>query len=393
MSEVDMFGGFFLMNMDEFVQNVFLCLDPASLKNCRCVCKEWNCFIQENIWNSRLGRSRLREKLRLSWRKSSARVSEFVINGSTGISWIGCDQTFVYFGTWTEFMGAHEIVTGNLKHEVNFRDKPYSLYEADSDHCESMGVGEDYLAVVTDVGEIILMDMLNSNLSEKLGTQGRVKRITMSKNKVVAALDADLSRRARISTLEIIEGKWKIRSVVADDAEAANDVQVDGDWLVIGTRDSSNIWKLSELEKGPVYEVNAMTYRVVMHFPFLFVLTSCYPYGLQVWNVQENAVIREIESKNSEGFECISSNGEFLVVVPENEEHGRSHLDTPHHIVPVQLFEIKELIDLKIPDSQLWSPSIGFRVNKGDLVCASMNRTSLVIAAGLDVEVHKFWDD
>ena len=393
MSQVDMFGSFFLMNMDEFLQNVFLCLDPASLKNCRCVCKQWNGFIKESIWNSRLGRARLREKLRLCWRKSSFRVSEFGINASAGISWIGCDQTFAYFGTWSEFMGAYEIHTGNPKHEVYFRDKPFSPYTVDHDCCESMDLGEDYLAVVTDVGEIILMDKDTSILSEKMGTGGRVSRIKMSKNKVVATVDAMRGRRAQISTLETMEGKWKIRSVVVDDAEAANDLDVDGDWLVIGTGESSKIWKLSELEKGPVHEISAGTFRVVMQFPFLFVLSTYDPYGLQVWNILTNTMIREIESEDDRGFEFISSNGDLIVVVSENEEHRRSHLDDPHHNVPVQLFEIKELIDPEIPDSQLWRPTIWSTVNKGDLVCAAMNRTSLVIAAGLDVEVYKFWDD
>ena len=189
------------------------------------------------------------------------------------------------------------------------------------------------------------------------------------------------------------EGKWKIRSVVVDDAEAANDLDVDGDWLVIGTGESSKIWKLSELEKGPVHEISAGTFRVVMQFPFLFVRSTYDPYGLQVWNILTNTMIREIESEDDRGFEFISSNGDLIVVVSENEEHCRSHLDDPHHNVPVQLFEIKELIDPEIPDSQLWRPTIWSTVNKGDLVCAAMNRTSLVIAAGLDVEVYKFWDD
>jgi len=288
-------------------------------------------------------------------------------------------------------MGAYEIDTGNPRHEVNFSDKPFVA--ARGNYCESMGLGEDYLAVVTGVGEIILMDKDNSNLSEKLGTKGRVSRITMSRNKVVATVDFVMDRRARIATLENIEGNWKIRSVVADSAEAANDLGVDGDWLVIGTGKSSKIWKLSELEKGPVYDVSTETYRLVLHFPFLFVLSTYDPYALQVWNIEENIMIREIESEDGRGYEFISSNGDFLVVCPVNEETRMSNEEDPTRIVPVELFEIKELIDPEIPDSQLWSLAISCTVNKGDLVSAAMNRTSLVIAAGLDVEVYKFWND
>jgi len=387
--QVDMLGSFFLMNMDEFLQNVFLCLDPASLKNCRCVCKQWNCFILESIWNSRLGRARLREKLRLRWRKNSFRFSEFEINSSAGISWIGCDQTFVYYGTWNElFMRVHEIDTGILKHEVYFRDKPFSHYGTDDEICPSMIVGEDFLAVVTDVGEIILMDKLNGNLIDKLWTKGRVTKITMSKNKVIAAVDAKLGRRARISTFETMEGKWKIRSVVADDVEGAEDLQVDGDWLVIATEESSKIWKLSELEKGPVYEVSAQmenvfdrTHFVVLHFPFLFVVC---PFNFQVWNIQENTMIREIKG------DFITSNGDFLVVIPEDGEHPG--LQFKDHDVSLQLFDIKELVNPEIPDSQLWSLTICCTV-KGNVLWAVMNKTSLVIAAGLEVEVYKFWDD
>ena len=92
-------NSFFLMDLDEFLQSVFLNLDPASLKNSRCVSKQWNCFIQDRVWNSLNCKKVLRDKLRQLWKTGIPRVSEFGVGGSAGISWIACDETFVYLST------------------------------------------------------------------------------------------------------------------------------------------------------------------------------------------------------------------------------------------------------------------------------------------------------
>ena len=60
-----------LLLLDEgahkFLTNCFLLLDPAEIKACRLVCKEWNEFIMDNLWKSKPGRKKLNEKLEHRW--------------------------------------------------------------------------------------------------------------------------------------------------------------------------------------------------------------------------------------------------------------------------------------------------------------------------------------
>ena len=70
------FDALFLHDMDEFLQTMFLYLDPASLKTSRCVSRQWNCFIQEHIWNSKVGRRALKEKMKQLWKTGPASISE-----------------------------------------------------------------------------------------------------------------------------------------------------------------------------------------------------------------------------------------------------------------------------------------------------------------------------
>ena len=46
---------------------VYLYLDGKSLHSCRQVCKEWNSYIQENIWNCQANRRQQEKRLRGNW--------------------------------------------------------------------------------------------------------------------------------------------------------------------------------------------------------------------------------------------------------------------------------------------------------------------------------------
>jgi len=99
----------FLYNMDYFLQRMFLYLDPASLKTSRCVSRQWNCFIQGRIWNSKVGRRVLKEKMKQLWKTGSASVREFAIteHRSRDIEHLVCDESSVYCITVNEAYTRH----------------------------------------------------------------------------------------------------------------------------------------------------------------------------------------------------------------------------------------------------------------------------------------------
>ena len=146
-------------------------------------------------------------------------------------------------------MAVHEIRDWKANTLVlNFQ--PYQHSATQEHYCERIAVGKDYFAIVTGVGEIILVNKESGEPSDKMGNS-RVNYITMSNNKVLAEVGEDWPKDGRISVLETTEsGSWKIKSVSDIDSNPTNDISTDGDWVATGTGEGCKIWKLSELYKG-----------------------------------------------------------------------------------------------------------------------------------------------
>ena len=56
----------------ECLKSALLLLDPDDLKTCRLVSSSWNEFILDELWGSRGGREKLRQKLVEGWKKNEA---------------------------------------------------------------------------------------------------------------------------------------------------------------------------------------------------------------------------------------------------------------------------------------------------------------------------------
>ena len=66
----------------ELCQIVFLMLDGVSLHRARQVCKDWNQFIVQQIWNSRVGRTSLETRLKQNWKQGEPKESEEILTFS-----------------------------------------------------------------------------------------------------------------------------------------------------------------------------------------------------------------------------------------------------------------------------------------------------------------------
>ena len=62
---------FDMLTYSNLVRNIFLNLDPKSLKRARQVCKEWDELVMKEVWGSVEGRKELERKLDEQWRRSS----------------------------------------------------------------------------------------------------------------------------------------------------------------------------------------------------------------------------------------------------------------------------------------------------------------------------------
>ena len=108
----------FSSSMDEFLQAVFLHLDPASLKNSRRVCRQWNCFIKERVWDNKVGMEGLNKKLKLLWKEGTPASVE-KISSQRRINGVKCDMKYVYCCTWDGFIDVYKIASGNMKYELD----------------------------------------------------------------------------------------------------------------------------------------------------------------------------------------------------------------------------------------------------------------------------------
>ena len=90
----------FKYDLDEALCTVFFHLDPDSLKQSRCVNWEWNNFIMCRMWNTKVGRNKLKKRLERNWRsRSNVPIVELeeIIEGENVISMV-CDEQAVYCG-------------------------------------------------------------------------------------------------------------------------------------------------------------------------------------------------------------------------------------------------------------------------------------------------------
>ena len=73
---VDIMTALFESGLEDILRTVFLLLEPASLKACRQVNRQWGEFIMARLWGSRGGRRRLEERLLQRWRNKAWDLEE-----------------------------------------------------------------------------------------------------------------------------------------------------------------------------------------------------------------------------------------------------------------------------------------------------------------------------
>ena len=60
------------------VRNIFLNLDPISLKRARQVCKEWDQLVMKEVWGSEEGRREMERRLDMRWREAQPTRREVI---------------------------------------------------------------------------------------------------------------------------------------------------------------------------------------------------------------------------------------------------------------------------------------------------------------------------
>jgi len=313
-----------LMDIVSVVPNVFLgvvsFLDPASLKNLRCVSKEWNCFILEEVWNTRKGKKIL---LNLAWRKGNASISEFRNNNRDAPFFeIGCDKDSVWCSTdgcIEEFdiaTGRKRLVLDCLPASVRAEHpKEKNLYV-----WMMIDVGEDEILVSASgiskgVGKFIsIFDKKTGGLSYQ--AQPHCDSRSHTQIITIKVFDNVVAIGAGDGTIELLEkvmtGEWKFKwkMLTNENGKWVRHLDIDGDWLVGADKLCIKVWNLSQLHKNPTSEPTTVLHEGVnaafhpgciainVQFPFIFLIGSLDwdgVHSLQVWNGMSGEKIRSFE--------------------------------------------------------------------------------------------------
>ena len=90
----DIMTALFESCLEDILMTVFLLLEPASLKACRQVKRQWGDFILARLWGSRGGRRRLEQRLQQRWRNKAWELEEL----ETGylVRGLVCDEERLY---------------------------------------------------------------------------------------------------------------------------------------------------------------------------------------------------------------------------------------------------------------------------------------------------------
>ena len=142
-------------------------------------------------------------------------------------------------------------------------------------------------------------------------------------------------------------GSWEVDAEVNDTAAEDighhfRDIAISEDLLIAGNAVTSNEWRIQEIEKGPEYRINAKPHRMILDFPFLFVIGGAYHWGFEVWNVETNKMIGDIPVKK-DSFHYLSYNGDFVAV--------STGLSDDAGDISIIVFDAEELKDTSIVTS------------------------------------------
>jgi len=383
MREHNIFYNLFHFNCDLFLQSVFLLLDPASIKKCRSVCKQWDGFIKRRLWTSRVGRRRLKSKLSNLWKNGESEISPFAWSKRV-IYCIECDDNAVYCGTVDGFTEIYNVVTGELMHQLCCKDHTEGVTE-----CVQFSIGEDIIATLTECGNICLWDKQTCHLEyqarpheDGVGVYG----IKARDNKVVTG-----ASDGNIFVFEKEEGEQWVKTLKVNiKNEEVIHIEIDLCWLVTGTDSSIHLWNLASLADGPKSDaIDIAPWMFLFHFPFIFVVGGENWSGFQVWNVETNKRIRNFQLENKL-FHTLSSNcnWDFIVFC---EIVMLWPGDAPVNI-DVLIFDTKELCDATIINENLWRRKRSHlqSFDHGE-VNACINQTSLLVAHGHMVDIQNFW--
>ena len=119
------FSKLFSMGLEEIIQNIFLHLDPKSLKNSKLTCTQWKEFIDRRIWRSPAAKKILHARLLSNWKdedESGVKISKFKLEDY--VASLNCDGQVitVVYGCENRTLRVFSSSTHNLLYSLDLSE-------------------------------------------------------------------------------------------------------------------------------------------------------------------------------------------------------------------------------------------------------------------------------
>merc|ERR1719466_371928 len=149
----DIVSRLFLHDLDEVLQRLFLCLDPASLRAAKCVCQAWREFISVRVWGAAPARRQLAASLARAWRHHQPRHTVYTRTRVNPVNFVVCDDRSVVCGyNGGNMARLFDIQTGEKRLQLDCGRELQPVLNFPRDGSVQLDLGSTVLATVTDGG-------------------------------------------------------------------------------------------------------------------------------------------------------------------------------------------------------------------------------------------------
>jgi len=377
----DIMKRLFEMDLDEILQKIFLNLDPLSLKNCKCVNKDWYYFIQTRLWECKPARDYLHDKLINQWKYGDPAVA---VHDQGVVNYLVCDDEMVVCGYTTGQARAYNVYTGELIFQLQCNNSTPEEEYINIDEVQ-LDIGRNVISSVTESGWVSVFCKTDGRKLYQERHHGEYQ--TVDGVKVTDSYVLTAGGDGSLVKVESVKGVWRVTQETFENKEHITHIEADGKWAVTGSTKSVKLWDMDQYKLVQVGtgKVEAMVFMLSFSFPHVFVVGGGDWPGIQVWDIMRSHLIRHVDSEGNH-FHKIHLHGRFLTVSEVNKFDEDNNSE-------VLIYDVTELLELKFEATKLWKKSFKFPLGPHGPINAVSNKTSLIVSHGSAVSTYYFWKD
>jgi len=279
----------FQWDCDEFLQRVFLNLDPHSLKTCRKVCSRWNGFIYDRVWRSPRAQKRLHNRLNHQFVQEQPYEDELQVSKSG-------EESQVFYCCANDSI----LVCGLLNGTANVYSLTSYRLVAVLD-CQSSGafvqlsIGSEYIVSVSSYGIVSVWDTAKYSLIYRENVH---ENATIQGIKALGSIFVTGDIDGLVSTFRVDREEVSIMSKVVDERNPVNHIDFDGKWILTGSQNHLKIWNLFKPDDWSKTLKTGYVCCCCLRFPLAATSGVRLNKGVKIWDLNRGTLLVTVEEKS-----------------------------------------------------------------------------------------------